>query len=638
MTRRCHVWTLKSWIQPPRFYKDLQTPTDSGQRYTTPHTHISLHWSLTVPVDNAETARAGGLQHLEADNGRQGATTKNEVVQFVRHDSEYDNAPTQEELHGPNALRRVAVPIPWSVYTVAFVELCERFSYYGTQVVYSNFVNHSLPLPAPNGPPGSHHNTGAGGGSDQGISGALGQGPRTANGINTFNTFWVYCVPLLGAYMADEHWGRYKTICVHHNTTACYAVFMLGLIIMGFGTGSFKPNISPLIVEQIDVTRAFVKTLSSGERVIVDPIITQSRIYHYFYLFINIGALVGQIGMVYAEKYVGFWLSFLLPLLAFLTTPFVMWWGRNRYQQRPPAGSVVTKAVRCLVYRMKGRWSFNPVTMWKHTSNGSIREAVKPSNIQPSQRPVWMTFDDAWVDEVRRGFAACAVFCYYPLYWLAYGQLTNNFTAQAGTMKLNGVPNDVVNNLDPFALIIFIPLCDSFLYPGLRKLGFNFTALKKITAGFWLAAAAMIWAAVVQFYIYKRSPCGYQANSCFNDDGSVNPAPLNVWIQTGCYVLIALSEIFASITSLELSLSSQISAAIAEALNRLSGDPLLVWNYGVFAVVAFVGGCLFIWQFWSLDQQKDELNLFPGGFVVAQKDVEEVSISEPLPHTIDEKK
>lgn len=46
-----------------------------------------------------------------------------------------DEEPTEEELHGPSALRRVSAPIPWAVYTVAFVELCERFSYYGTQVL-----------------------------------------------------------------------------------------------------------------------------------------------------------------------------------------------------------------------------------------------------------------------------------------------------------------------------------------------------------------------------------------------------------------------------------------------------------------------------------------------------------------------
>jgi proton-dependent oligopeptide transporter, POT family len=32
-------------------------------------------------------------------------------------------------------LRRVSGKIPWSAYTIAFVELCERFSYYGTTVV-----------------------------------------------------------------------------------------------------------------------------------------------------------------------------------------------------------------------------------------------------------------------------------------------------------------------------------------------------------------------------------------------------------------------------------------------------------------------------------------------------------------------
>lgn len=40
--------------------------------------------------------------------------------------------PTEEEFH---ALRRVSDKIPWRVYTIAFVELCERFSYYGTTVV-----------------------------------------------------------------------------------------------------------------------------------------------------------------------------------------------------------------------------------------------------------------------------------------------------------------------------------------------------------------------------------------------------------------------------------------------------------------------------------------------------------------------
>lgn len=126
---------------------------------------------------------------------------------------------------------------------------------------------------------------------------------------------------------------------------------------------------------------------------------------------------------------------------------------------------------------------------WKNITAADFWESAKPSKIVGG-KPEWMTFDDAWVDEVRRGFKACTVFVYYPLYctyphlwmyfwslrmyflrllicWefagLAYNQIINNLTSQAATMVTNGVPNDVINNLDPFALIIFIPLCDLFV-------------------------------------------------------------------------------------------------------------------------------------------------------------------------------
>lgn len=41
------------------------------------------------------------------------------------------------------SLRRVSGKITWMAYTIAFVELCERFSYYGSTVVFTNFVSES---------------------------------------------------------------------------------------------------------------------------------------------------------------------------------------------------------------------------------------------------------------------------------------------------------------------------------------------------------------------------------------------------------------------------------------------------------------------------------------------------------------
>lgn len=97
-----------------------------------------------MPVDNPEIVQAAGLNDIHAEQGRRQSVTKavdeKTVQQYYNPDPEYDNIPTEAELHGANALRRVAAPIPWAVYTVAFVELCERFSYYGTQVVCKLFL------------------------------------------------------------------------------------------------------------------------------------------------------------------------------------------------------------------------------------------------------------------------------------------------------------------------------------------------------------------------------------------------------------------------------------------------------------------------------------------------------------------
>ena len=116
---------------------------------------------------------------------------------------------------------------------------------------------------------------------------------------------------------------------------------------------------------------------------------------------------------------------------------------------------------------------------------------------------------------------------------LTYNQLNNNLTSQAAVMTTHNIPNDVLSNLDPFAIIIFIPLCDLLIYPALRRVGINFSALKKITWGFFLGAAAMVWAAVLQHYIYKTNPCGENASTCLDKAGLPIVSPLNVWIQTG---------------------------------------------------------------------------------------------------------
>lgn len=119
----------------------------------------------------------------------------------------YENEPSEDDYKN---LRRISGKIPWTVYTVTFVEFCERFSYYGTTVVFVNFIQQSRPYGSP---------TGAINLTEECLSrfdeatcsqpGGLGQGQQASTGLVTFDAFWAYFMPLVGGYVADTYLGRF---------------------------------------------------------------------------------------------------------------------------------------------------------------------------------------------------------------------------------------------------------------------------------------------------------------------------------------------------------------------------------------------------------------------------------------------
>jgi POT family proton-dependent oligopeptide transporter len=611
--------------------------------------------TTTVSLENDAIARAGladgGLPAPQPGRGSidVGAAKKETAVSMhnvndldtVASDDSWPDKPTEEELQ---TLRRVSGKIKWSMYTIAFVELCERFSYYGSAVLYTNFVNRRLPEGSTTGAPLTN----------DGLPGALGMGPSAAQGISLFNQFFAYVMPLLGAWIADARMGRFWTIhmaiaistCAHAilvasaaptviiNPDASFAAFIIGLMTLCVGTGFFKANVSPLLAEQNEDDRMRVEE-RKGERVIVDPAITNTRIFLYFYLCINVGSLSGQIGMVIVEQQYGFWQAFLIPTGMFLIAPLVLWSQKKNYKLSPPTGSLLSKFIKMFFFARKSSkgWSLN----W---------DAAKPSNVPAAERPAWMTYDDAWVDEVRRGLMACKVFLFLPIFFLSYNQMTGNLTIQAGTMERHGVPNDIIQNLNPISIVIMVPIIDHVVYPGLRKLGIAFTPIKRMTFGFALSCLSMIASAVMQYYIYEMSPCGWYANKEV-DDGPCDPAPINVWAQSLPYILVGLAEIFTNVTSYEYAYSkapanmkslvmsvnlfmSAVSAAIGQAWTPISGDPYLVWNYTSIAVIAFIACPAFWFCFRHLDAEEDKWNML--------KKSEYMGRTQPLAHETEENK
>jgi POT family len=91
----------------------------------------------------------------------------------------------------------------------------------------------------------------------------------------------------------------------------------------------FKPNVSPTLLDQIKETKPTVETLDDGEKVIIDPEATTERVVLWFYLLINIGGFLA-VPSTYLEKYVGWMVTFTLPLALYLPLPLVLWWLHKR--------------------------------------------------------------------------------------------------------------------------------------------------------------------------------------------------------------------------------------------------------------------------------------------------------------------
>jgi dipeptide/tripeptide permease len=190
---------------------------------------------------------------------------------------------------------------------------------------------------------------------------------------------------------------------------------------------------------------------------------------------------------------------------------------------------------------------------------------------------------------------------------------TNHWTT-AGQMQLHGLPNDILPNIDPITIIILIPLLDRFIYPFIRtRLHLAFTPPTRITFGFLIAALAMAYAAILQSRIYASGPCYNTPLACPAGLLTANKyAPNNIHVawQTPAYILVALSEILASITGLELAyakapehmksfimalflLTSAGGSALGVLVAPSARDPYLVWVYGGLAALAWATGVVF---------------------------------------------
>lgn len=175
---------------------------------------------------------------------------------------------------------------PVGLFTLFFTEMWERFTYYGMRAMLILFMVDAV----------SH--------------GGLGLDDRTANSIYGLYMAGGWLLALLGGYIADRLIGQQRAVLLGGvlimigNATLISGtpqIFFLGLLIIVFGIGLLKPNVSAIVAQLYP---------EGGSR--------RDAGFSIFYMGINLGSTLGSLLVPLVGAALGWHVGFSLPAVGML--------------------------------------------------------------------------------------------------------------------------------------------------------------------------------------------------------------------------------------------------------------------------------------------------------------------------------
>lgn len=126
-----------------------------------------------------------------------------------------------------------------------------------------------------------------------------------------------------------------KNLC-HSPTGYQTGVFFIGLYLIALGTGGIKPCVSSFGADQFDDSDESEKK-------------KKSSFFNWFYLSINIGALVASTVLVWIQTNVGWSCGFGIPAVAMALAVVSFFSGTRLFRHQRPGGSPFTRICQVIV-------------------------------------------------------------------------------------------------------------------------------------------------------------------------------------------------------------------------------------------------------------------------------------------------
>lgn len=385
----------------------------------------------------------------------------------------------------------------------------------------------------------------------------------------------VYFFPLLGGWLSDRFWGKYRTILwlslVYCAGNACLALFTdnkigfyTGLFLISLGSGGIKPCVSAFVGEQFDSTNKHLA------RVVFDA----------FYWIINFGSFFASLLIPLALQTMGPRIAFGIPGFLMFVATMVFWFGRARYVVEPPtpgdphsfgrivrtaisesahskvlfAIGIVSAAVSILLHFFVPEIGLVAALCLALVLFGLFTGIAAWINLDNAHK----THPTEDVEGARSVFRILVLFALVTPFWSLFDQKASTWVLQGRNMELPGwgwfQSASQMQALNPLLVMLLIPFNNAVLFPMVTKLGVAVTPLRKMTLGIGFAGLSWILIGLYQMRL---------------DEGET----LSVLIQTWPYMLLTLGEVLVSATGLEF--------AYSQAPRKMKGVIMSFWTLSV---------------------------------------------------------
>jgi proton-dependent oligopeptide transporter, POT family len=320
-----------------------------------------------------------------------------------------------------------------------------------------------------------------------------------------------YLFPLLGGFISDRFFGKYKTI-LYLSLLYSFGNFavalwpgraglFLGLSLIALGAGGIKPCVSAYIGDQFTAEKKHLV----------------QAVYNIFYWSINFGSFFATMLIPWVLPRFGPGWAFGVPGILMILATLVFWAARGMYTNVPPQ-SKLGKAgfMEIFLYSLKH---------WRRRHEG--RDFM------------WVAREKYPKEDVEAAEAAWGVFKLFitvSAFWALFDQHGSSWILQAQQMDLNFMGIEFrasqIAALNPAMVMVLIPVYAYLLYPAVERLGIKVTPLRRMSAGMVLAALSFVAVGMIQTAL---------------DSGQ----RVNVGWQFIPYLLLTMSEVMISVTGLE---------------------------------------------------------------------------------------